>query len=296
MALSNYAHVQDGPITNDTVMDIKNGDVISIQKDANLYDTILNLITNKISKIFIYDKNKPVGIITDKDVTRFLFIDKSGRDLHNISVQEIMNGICFIASNLTCQQAAQMMLINKISTLGISTKEKFDGIITKTDLLRYYVTRNHDKSKVSDYMTISYFSAPDHDKLYDIIRKMISCDISRIVITNNKQNPIGVLTIGDVFRITMNIDQLSIVKSSLSNYSEQDGLWSATGFVGSQLAGEIMTEGIISVDADMDMRTAAKALLDKKIDSLGINNSNGQLVGLVDKTNILHALADSRMG
>ncbi|MGQ0771355.1 MAG: CBS domain-containing protein [Nitrososphaerota archaeon] len=276
-------------------MDVRNRDVIGVQKDTNLYDIILNLTTNKISKIFIYDKNRPVGVITDKDVTRFLFIDKSGRDLHGISAQEIMNGICFIASNLTCQQAAQMMLINKISTLGISTKEKFDGIITKTDLLRYYATREHDKSKVSDYMTISYFSAPDHDRLYDIIRKMISCDISRIVITN-KQNPIGVLTIGDIFRITMNIDKLSIVKSSLSNYSEQDGLWSATGFVGSQLAGEIMTEGIISADANTDMLTAAKTLLDKKIDSLGINNSNGQLVGLVDKTNILHALANSRVG
>lgn len=293
MALSDFKHAKNGP-TSDIVMDIRNRDVIGIQKDTNLYDTILNLTTNKISKIFIYDKNRPVGVITDKDVSRFLFIDKSGRDLHSISAQEIMSGICFISSNLTCQQAAQMMLINKISTLGISTKEKFDGIITKTDLLRYYVTREHDKSKVSDYMTISYFSAPDHDKLHDIIRKMISCDISRIVITN-KQNPIGVLTIGDVFRITMNIDKLSIVKSSLSNYSEQDGLWSATGFVGSQLAGEIMTEGIISVDANTDMLIAAKTLLDKKIDSLGITNSNGQLVGLVDKTNILHALANSRV-
>ena len=294
MALSNFEHAQDG-LTYDTVIDIKNRDVISIQKDTSLYDIILNLITNKISKIFIYDKDRPVGVITDKDVTRFLFIDKSGRDLHSISAQEIMSGICFIASDLTCQQAAQMMLINKVSTLGISTKEKFDGIITKTDLLRYYVTREHDKSRVSDYMTISYFSASDHDKLHDIIRKMISCDISRIVITNDSQNPIGVLTIGDVFRITMNIDKLSIVKSSLSNYSEQDGLWSATGFVGSQLAGETMTEGIISVDANMDMLTAAKIILDKKIDSLGINNSKGQLVGLVDKTNILHALANSRV-
>lgn len=294
MALSNFENAQGGP-TYDTVIDIKNRDVINIQKDTSLYDIILNLITNKISKIFIYDKDRPVGVITDKDVTRFLFIDKSGRGLHNISAQEIMSNICFIASNLTCQQAAQMMLINKVSTLGISTKEKFDGIITKTDLLRYYVTREHDKSKVSDYMTISYFSASDHDKLYDIIRKMISCDISRIVITNDSQTPIGVLTIGDVFRITMNIDKLSIVKSSLSNYLEEDGLWSATGFVGSQLAGEIMTEGIISVDANMDMLTAAKVILDKKIDSLGINNSNGQLVGLVDKTNILHALANSRV-
>jgi CBS domain-containing protein len=40
------------------------------------------------------------------------------------------------------------------------------------------------------------------------------------------------------------------------------------------------------------MKGAAELLLDKKIDSLGVKNSNGQLVGILNKTNILYALAD----
>jgi CBS domain-containing protein len=283
-----HVHLTD----TDTIADIKNTDVVGIEKDSSLYDVINNLVVNKISKNFVFDKNKPVGIITDKDIIRFLFIDKSGRSFHQISAQEMMNNICFTVESMTCQQAAQMMIINDISMLGIGSKKKLDGIITKTDLLRYYVNRNHDDSKVSDYMTVSYFSASVDDKVHEIIKKMVTCDISRLVILDNDQKPAGIITNGDIFRITMDTDKMSIVQSSLSSYMDQDGLWSETGFVGSQVAGEIMTEGIISADFNTSMMSVAKTILDKKIDSLGINNNDGYLIGLINKTNILYALAN----
>ncbi|MEW6043616.1 MAG: CBS domain-containing protein [Thermoproteota archaeon] len=285
-----FAHI---PKNYDVIDDIKNINVIGIQRDDSIYDVMLNLITNKISKIFVFDKNKPIGIITDKDIIRFLFIDKSGRDIHEITSQEIMNSVFFTGGNLTCQQAAQIMLVNKLSTLVIGTEEKLEGIITKTDLLQYYVNRSHDKFKVFDYMTISYFSASVNDKLYKIIKLMATCDISRVVVTDENKNPVGIITNGDIFRATMETFKMNIVQSSTSNYSEQDGLWSETGFVGSQMTGDLMTEGIIAVSPTMDMKTAAKIILNKKIDSLGINNDDGSLVGLINKTNVLYALAKS---
>lgn len=291
MATANqFTHISK---SHDTIDDIKNVNVIGIQKDDSIYDAMLNLTTSGISKIFVFDKKKPMGIITDKDIIRFLFIDKSGRDIHEITSQEIMNNILFTVGNITCQQAAHIMLINKLSTLGIGTGDKLDGIITKTDLLQYYVNRCHDKYKVYDYMTISYFSASVNDKLHEIIKLMATCDISRVVVVDEAKHPVGIITNGDIFRATMETFKMNIVQSSKSNYSDQDGLWSETGFVGSQITGDIMTEGIIAVNSIMDMRTAAKIILNKKIDSLGINDNDGNLIGLVNKTNILHALAKS---
>lgn len=287
---SQFAHISKN---RDTIDDVKNVNVIGIQKDDSIYDAMLNLITNKISKIFVFDKNKPIGIITDKDIIRFLFIDKSGRDIHEITSQEVMNNIFFTVDSITCQQAAHIMLINKLSTLGIGNGDKLEGIITKTDLLQYYVNRCHDKYKVYDYMTISYFSASVNDKLHEIIKLMATCDISRVVVVDETKNPVGIVTNGDIFRATIETFKMNIVQSSKSNYSEQDGLWSETGFIGSQLTGDIMTEGIIAVNSTMDMKTAAKIILNKKIDSLGINDNDGSLIGLVNKTNILYALTKS---
>ncbi|HEX9845444.1 MAG TPA: CBS domain-containing protein [Candidatus Nitrosotenuis sp.] len=291
MSHSEYANVNSKIVK--TIHDIKNTGIIGVQINSTLHNIILNLVSNKISKIFVFDNDRPVGIITDKDIIRFLYIDKSGRSLDSVYAAEIMNSVCFVFDNMTCQQAAQMMIINKISTLAIGSKENLEGIVTKTDLLKYYVNNQQDKSKVSDYMTVSYFSARTDDRLYEIIKKMILYDISRIVVTDSANNPVGIITNGDIFKITMTTSNLDIVQSSLSRYTEQDGLWSETGFVGSQLAAETMTEGIITIDSDTNVKTAAKILVDKRIDCLGINNSQGQLVGLINKTNILYALANS---
>ena len=276
-----------------TIRDIKNVGIIGVQINSTLQNIILNLVSNKISKIFVFDNEKPVGIITDKDIIRFLYIDKSARKLSNVYAAEIMNNVCFVYDNMTCQQAAQMMIINKISTLGIGSKESLEGIITKTDLLKYYMNNIHDKSPVSDYMTVSYFSSDVDEKLHDIIKKMLIYDISRVVITDNNKNALGIITNGDIFKITMATNNMDIVQMSLGEYTQQDGLWSETGFVGSQLAGEAMTEGIITIDLDTSVKTAAKILVDRRIDSLGINNNQGELVGLINKTNILYAIANS---
>jgi CBS domain-containing protein len=278
---------------SDMIRSIKNVGIIGVQINSTLQNIILNLIADKISKIYVFDNEKPVGVITDKDIIRFLYIDKSGRRLDHVYAAEIMNNICFVYDNMTCQQAAQMMIINKISTLGVGSKDTLEGIVTKTDLLKYYVNNQSDDGRVSDYMTVSYFSATVDDKLYDIIKKMIIYDISRVVVTDKNRDPVGIITNGDIFRITMETSKMEIVKASLGDYTQQDGLWSETGFVGSQLAGETMTEGIITVDWETNIKTAAKAIVDKRIDSLGITNAQRKMVGLINKTNILYALANS---
>ncbi|TBR07396.1 MAG: CBS domain-containing protein [Candidatus Nitrosotenuis sp.] len=275
---------------DDEISDIVNTDIIMLQKDNSMQDIIASLTMNKISKVFIYDKAKPVGVITDKDIIRFLYNDKSGRNLNQILASELMNNICFVDKRLTCQQAAQLMLLNKISTLGIGNKESLEGIITKSDLIKYYITRQHDTSKVSDYMTISYFSAGIDDKAYELIKKMITCDVSRVVITDYEKQPAGIITTGDLFNLTIATNRMSIVQSSIANYLEKDGLWSETGFVGSQLAGEIMSQGIMTISPSIDMSDAARMILEKKIDSLGISDDN-TLLGIISKRNILLALA-----
>jgi CBS domain-containing protein len=120
---------------------------------------------------------------------------------------------------------------------------------------------------------------------------MIAFDISRVVITDDDKKPVGIITTGDLFNLTIATNKLSIVQSSIANYLEKDGLWSETGFVGSQLAGEIMTSGIITASPSMDMADAAKVILEKRIDSLGISDEDGTLLGIISKRNILLALA-----
>jgi CBS domain-containing protein len=282
-------HVEN--IRQDTISEIKSTDIISVQESQSVQDVITQLVSNGVSKVFVNNDSKPVGVISDKDIVRHLYIDRSKRSLNKIFASEIMNGICFGVETMTCKQAAQMMILNKISSLGIGSKEKMKGIITKSDLIRYYTETDPRESKVSDYMTISYFAAPHHTKIHEILKKMITCDISRVIVTD-EESPIGMITIGDIFRASISTNKMSIVQNN--DYSEDGGLWSETGFVGSQPAGEIMTEGLISVNSKSHMRDSAKLLLYNKIDCLGVKNGNDEMVGILNKTNVLYALADSK--
>lgn len=272
--------------STDTISEIKSTDVISIQETQTIQDAVFQMVANEISKVFVKNGDKPVGVISDKDIIRFLYIDRSMRKLNEIFASELMNQICFVVDSMTCSQAAQMMMINKISSLGIGSKDRLDGIVTKSDLIKYYVSVDPRVTKVSDYMTVSFFAEPHHSKIHEILKKMIMCDISRIVVTDS-DSPIGIITNGDIFRISLATDKLSIVH----DHTDDDGLWSETGFVGSQITGEIMTEGLITVPASMPMRDAARLLLDEKIDSLGVKNDT-EMIGILNKTNVLHALAD----
>ncbi len=278
-------------IQEDAISEIKSTDIISIQETQSIQDVIFQLVSNKISKIFVKNGTRPVGVISDKDVIRFLYIDRSKRSLSEVFASEIMNGICFAVDSMTCSQAAQMMILNKISSLGIGSKERMEGILTKSDLIRYYAKTSSPENKVSDYMTISYFAAPHHTKIHEILKKMITCDISRVIVTDN-DSPIGMITIGDIFRTSLATNKLSIVQNA--NYSDDDGLWSETGFVGSQPTGEIMTEGLITVDSKSSIKDAAKLLLDNKIDCLGVKNESNTMVGILNKTNVLHAISNLR--
>ena len=270
----------------DTISEIMSTDIISIQENQTIHDAVSQMVANKVSKVFVYNGEKPVGVISDKDVIRFLYIDRSKRKLNEIFASEVMNQICFVVDSMTCTQAAQMMMINKISSLGIGSKDKMEGVVTKSDLIKYYVSVDPGKTKISDYMTVSFFAAPHHSKIHEILKKMITCDISRIVVTSN-DTPAGIITNGDIFRTSLATDKMNIVH----DYSDDDGLWSETGFVGSQITAEIMTEGLLTMPSHHTMRDAAKLLLDERIDSLGVKD-NDEMIGILNKTNVLHALAD----
>jgi CBS domain-containing protein len=198
-------------IQQDTISEIKSTDIISIQETQSVHDVITNLVSNKVSKVFVNNGSKPVGVISDKDIIRFLYIDRSKRTLDHVFASEIMNGICFAVETMTCSQAAQMMILNKISSLGIGSKEKMYGILTKSDLIRYYTETDTRTSKVSDYMMISYFASPHHTKIHEILKKMITCDISRVIVTDN-DSPIGMITIGDIFRTSLATNKMSMFR------------------------------------------------------------------------------------
>jgi CBS domain-containing protein len=76
------------------------------------------LIRYNISRVVIAKDNKPLGIITEKDIARFLNTEVPNRRLDEITVNEIMNKDLTKAEEQTkLNICARLMLDNKISSI-----------------------------------------------------------------------------------------------------------------------------------------------------------------------------------
>ena len=126
---------------NAIIKDIVNSP-IGIKSGTNLTDTINKLLTHKISRLIITDYQKPIGIVSEKDILTYLYKEKLHKSISEVSVNEIMHDIFFINGTSTIAEASQFMIDNRCSSVAIDSSDNFVGIVTKTDLTKFY-WKNH---------------------------------------------------------------------------------------------------------------------------------------------------------
>ena len=267
---------------------------ITIEKEKKMSDVIKKLVDKKISRIIVTHDEKHIGIISEKDIALFLLEDKSDRIIDKIPLSEIIKGLIMISPNSTIKQCATVMLDEKISSLGVSVGDKVQGILTKTDLTKFYAENYPGKKTVGEFMTSVYSWAHADDPLYKVLSKMTKKKISRIILRDENENPIGILSFKDLFRVAIQSGSAKVIKEKRPNLSVtvfRKGFASETGFGKIISAKDLMTGKIISVNYDDDLAKACKILLDKKINAAGVLSAKNRLIGIISKTDIAQAIA-----
>lgn len=263
---------------------------ISILKDSTVSDIIKKLLENNLSRLIVIEYGKPIGIITEKDVGLFLFSETTRQGLDDIMINKIMKPILFIEDNSTPEKSAEIMLEKGVSSLAIGTKNEIDGIFTKSDLVKYYFENYSENNKVVDFMTHEYVFTHTAAPLFKVVRKMLENKISRIIVKDQNEKPVGIISFRDLFRISIELG--SEEDDSGFTISEQirKGFLSEEGFGGISLARDVMSKGIISIRFDNDLKSACKLILENNISGLAVLDGNNSIVGIISKTDILKAI------
>lgn len=267
---------------------------ITIEIDDTISYVIKKLIDHKISRLIVTHKGNPIGIVSEKDLALFLLEDKTKRTMDEIPVEEIMKGLVMASPNTTIKQCAITMLDEKISSLAISIGDKVQGILTKTDLTKFYAENYVGKRIVGEFMTSVYSWAYADDPLYKVLSKMIKKKISRIILRNEDEEPVGVFSFKDLFKMALQSGNKKTIKEQKPNLSVtvfRKGFASESGFGKITPARDLMTGKIISVNYDDDLAKVCKILLDKKIHGAGVLSSRNSLVGIISKTDVVQAIA-----
>src|SRR5918994_7057262 len=126
--------------------DICNNNPVTLEGNKTLYDARNVLLKYNISRVIILKdrKNeKPAGIVTEKDIVRFLYAEFPRRSLDEIRLDEIITNqqLITVEGGTDVSDCAKLMLKNNISSLVIVKANNDDNsvlncIITKSEIGR----------------------------------------------------------------------------------------------------------------------------------------------------------------
>lgn len=271
-----------------TITEISNKP-ISIIKNSTISDAIKMLLNTKISRLIVNDGGKHIGIITEKDIGFFLFSETTKRGLEEIPITDIMKPIEFVEQDVTPKNAAKIMIEKGVSSLSIGDKQEVKAIVTKSDLVKYFARRLSGKNKVVDFMTHNYEFTHTAAPLYKVVRKMLEKKISRIIVKNQQEEPVGIISFRDLFRISIELG--SEDDFSGTNFENvRRGFLSEEGFGDISLARDVMTKGLITIKFNEDLAEACNVLLENNVSGLVVLDGNNTIAGIISKSDVTKAL------
>lgn len=121
---------------------------ITISKDMPVPDALKLMREHKVRRLPIVDtRGRPIGIVSEKDLlyaspspATTLSIYEMQYLLSKVPVAEIMTSrLITVADDATLEEAARLMVDNRIGGLPVVHGEKVVGIITETDIFKTFL-------------------------------------------------------------------------------------------------------------------------------------------------------------
>ncbi len=248
---------------------------ISINEDSTVYDGIEKIIDNRISGLVVDAKNAQNGILSARDIGRALI--SKNQNTRKTSISSAMRELVLVDQYAPISNCANMMLAKKTNTIGIRGKSGIRGIMTKHDLVRYYHENVKDETRIQDIMTYGSFFVQDDSSLYDGLTKMLTNQVSRLLIKNSQDEPVGIVTFGNFLGKVFRHE-----RDSLSVFSADYG--KACKIT------EVMTKQIITVTSQTSLSRIAKILLEYRIHGVAITDRR-KIIGFVTEKDIIREVA-----
>lgn len=267
-------------------------EIIMLDSGRTLWDARNEMLRYNISRIVVSDNGMEVGIVTEKDIARFLYTIPPTRALNEIALKELIGRKLITAdAESSIKNCVKLMLENHISSLLITdTENKVKGIVTKTDIVELYAYHLRTSIRVRNFMSKKVHTVAPDETLHMIAMLMTTYNISRIVVQKNKK-PIGIVTSRDFLPIGFNYGTSSSVnyRTPVSKRVSSKTLQSfiPSGIMGMTLAQDIMTPLPLTINMNGGFAEAAQVMIRNRISGLPVVDGRFSLVGIITKTDVV---------
>ena len=270
---------------------------ITISPNASLLDAREVLLRHNLKRLVVTDSKKhPVGIITEKDITKAIYA-LGDKPIMSIKISGFMSkNLITIKKTDSIYDCAKLMKKHHISSIIVVGKnDVLEGLVTKTDLVSIFLTHTISPLKISKIITRNVVTVMPGDSLLYVESLLIHNRIARVVVQRDRI-PVGIITYRDFvpaklpYWIAQTADPQEV-----ENYKMKSNI---NEFPSNQLnyllhfkAVDIMSSNPITVEADEDVGVAVLLMIRNVISGLPVVKKS-KLVGIITKSDIVKAIAE----
>ena len=162
--------------------------VFSINPNSSVFEALQKMQVEFVKRLVITDGQKPLGIITERDINKFLEKDKTARAIDEIPVKHLMQkNIVLITDELEddfYQCSSKMDNLKIGSVILVNKNGDLSGIISRTDIVKSYANLFGGKYLVKDFMSSKIVTCRKSDSLKFALSLMNQNEVSRLVVTD----------------------------------------------------------------------------------------------------------------
>jgi len=262
-----------------TVNDVMTQWVVTIAPSDSLLAARDSMIQNHVSQLVVADqRRRPIGLISKRDIARFLLEDATTRDLDEILVSEASSrSISTIKQNLPVINAARLFDTENLAYAVVGNEDPLIGIITETDLCHYFSQKAPGRFKVKEFMQSDFIFAKSTYSVIHVAHAIVYRQPSVPVID---EGLVGILTLTDILSIKEKLPRSG--NNRLRSQTNENSVLITTK--------DLMTRKPTSTSESVDLAQAAQIIVTKGVGSLPVTDTNTKVVGLLAKHDIVKAL------
>jgi CBS domain-containing protein len=276
------------------IKEVMNPEVFVVQENEQVGHARNLMLSHGISKLVVVDgQGKPVGMVTEKDLTRKLKGNGpkwKSRPIDKISIRRIMSTDPITANpNDEIHIAIELLIKNNIGSIPIVDDNGIAGILTKTDLMKVYTDKLKGKWRVSDLMTSDVITVNENHSIAHVISTMEDNKIGKIVVIRDN-TPVGIITPENISFAYVEDPETGVNVEKIYFIRNSDGKGKRNvRMVSMMTAGDIMQNHLVNISGGEDATIAADKMVENDISGLPVVDGD-TLVGVITKTDLIRGI------
>lgn len=277
------------------IRDIMSSPVYVVSPEETVARARNLMLRHKIGRLVLIENNKPIGIVTKKDISRRL--DQAEpqwrrRPIDIIPIRNVMTeSLITIFPDATPRELAELMVENNIGGLPVvNNKDEVIGIVTKWDMIRYF-SKLPLEMKVKDMKIEPAITVHRHHTISHILYELEANSSDRAVVFEDNDKPVGIITSSNLSFTEMksktgDLPHKEIKMTRKESYAgkKQNRYIKDVPLV----AEDIMSSPLVSVNFEDLATSAAGIMVKEKINGVAVVG-NG-VMGILTGENIIKVI------